>query len=110
MSIVLDGYILPNHLTIKKNYIELSSSHTTILGKTKKDIYKIKAEYTITFDKISSGLRDDIEELYNDKTTKALVIDEENLKVNTTVHMVISDINYQNMFHQNSFEIKLLEV
>lgn len=111
MSIVLGGLILPEYKEIKESKIELSAKKTTITGKLRKDIFRIKSMWSITFEDLTQTQLQEIIDLYELKQSLAFVIDSPNKTVNTTVFMELPyDISQKWRFQNNSFTMHLEEV
>lgn len=95
MAYTLGSITLPTPTDFQKIPIEVSATHLTLDGQTKKDIIKRKWQYILTFDHLTQTEVDNILTEYNYQTVRTFSVSETNLIIaGTSVHVELSTREY----------------
>lgn len=95
MSFVLGATTLPNPIGFEREFIETSTTNTTLNGRVTKDLRNRKERFVLSFQRLTTTEVNTILTEYNDQTTKNFSVSEDNLTISATpVHIEIQSRDY----------------
>lgn len=97
----LGATTLPRPKKIIPTHLKTGVKATSLTGKTTEDVQNIKLRWALTFDFLSKTDYDNILSEYEAGTTKAFVVSDGDITINTTVHIDISSEAYTSGYKTN---------
>ena len=95
MSTILGSTTLPNPTDFKREFVETSSTNTTLTGRTYKEIRNRKERFTLTFERLTKTEVDSILGEYTPEVAKDFSVTEDNLTIAaTSVHIRFESRDY----------------